>query len=445
MKRRRLLGALAGVAAAAGCTGPAADGPDDSAGTPADPTDTTGADERTVESVPADAYDVLGYDLPPPGGEYPSRPSPAEAALAQRTVGPYHLAVATDSAGGQALADHLRTLREADPAGFLDATAFDAAVVVALRDLQASSSPDLSVRAVRRGPSWIGLDVAYPGRVATSDVAEEVLLVRIPRGENATRAAERPGESTHHATVTFADGPAFSTVGRYGRVRLDPPRDVVVRNRDCRAYRIDVRATMGRELVYVSGRHEPSPPASLVRHGGVLGAAGEYRIAVDYFSGEASTRTETLETTLEPDGDRNVLVDVGGNGTASVRAVAVPELPTEPPGGCESAALPDESSDPAENLDDPVGISWTNRGPTAVEVDLEISDGDRGVVERTLTLSAGSKGHTEPLIARKGVYDVTIGLDDGSRTVRWDVRKGPLKLLVDRDGRLQVAQSSLAD
>jgi len=64
-------------------------------------------------------------------------------------------------------------------------------------------------------------------------------------------------------------------------------------------------------------------------------------------------------------------------------------------------------------------------------------DADRTVVDRTLALAARRKGRTEPLIGKRGIYEVDLSSPDGDPvSVRWDVSTGPLSLLVEEEGGL---------
>jgi len=83
-------------------------------------------------------------------------------------------------------------------AGFSATTAFGVAVVVVRRDLRSSPVADLRPDAVRRGPTYLGPDVTYPGEGGPDDVAEDVLLVRAPRD----------GRPVAHARVVPSPGTA---------------------------------------------------------------------------------------------------------------------------------------------------------------------------------------------------------------------------------------------
>lgn len=439
MRRRRLLASLGAAALATGCVG----GPSSTGASPGGPTDagtpeptrspedesgpatgTPGEDPPgtgTPTTLPPDAYDALGYVDAADLGRI-------DAGFAQRAVGPYYLAVAATADGAAALADRLE--RE-DGRAFLDATDFAAAAVVAFHDAHARSVPDLAVRSVRRGHGSVDLDVVYPGDGGTADVTAELLLLRVPRGDDA------PAHATASITGQSGETTTISTVGRYGRASLTEPRDVVVRNRDCTAHRIDVGATVDGELVFTPTDQGHVDPGTTVRYRDVLREAGAHRVAVDR-SGTEVAATTSLANDGSPQG---VLVDVDGGGTVAVTTRPEADLPVAGTGDCAAADVPYESSDPAENVARPAHVGWVNRSDANRSVRVVVRDDDAVVIDRRIDLPAGDKGRTDGLVARRGAYRTRISPDEGaSRTVDWvvDDAGADLQLLVEASGELAV-------
>lgn len=421
--RRHYL-ALAGgaLAALAGCTD--VGGGDGGGG--ATPTATLAGQEATVTgTLAANGTPDLGR---------------LDAPFAQRAVGPYYLAVATEQEHGERLATAIEAGeggRESEAPAFLRETDYAGAGVVCVQEAFSSSVPDLELRSARVDGDAVNLAARYPGEAGTDDITTDLLLVRVAHPEVAHATV---GITTQTDTAT-----RFSTVGRYGRSRLDEPRPLVVRNRDCEAHRVDVSATVDGELVAVASRSESYPPASVVRDGAFLTEAAAHTVRAS--TGRETSAETTLSTTADADDPRGVLVDVSGGGELSVEGRPVGELPTAVSGECEASSLPYESSDPAENVDEPARFGWRNRSGADRRLRLVVRDGDRSVVERDLLLEAGGKGRTEALVAKEGVYDTSLVLDgETERRVDWQVDEGgdDLQALVEADGSLTVATSSLA-
>jgi hypothetical protein len=420
MQRRQYL-ALAGgaLAALAGCT----DAPGDGSSSPTDTSPTpTGTEATVTGTLTANGTPDLGR---------------LDAPFAQRAVGRYYLAVATAPEHGERLASALA----GDEAGseapaFLRGTDYDAASVVCVQEAGSSSVPDLELVSARVAGEAVTLAARYPGTAGTDDITTDLLLVRVAH------------PAVRHATVGITpqrgDTTRFSTVGRYGWELLDEPRPLVVRNRDCESHPVRVTATVDGELVAETTRPEAYPPASLVRDGAFLREAATHTVRASM--GRDTAAKTTLSTETGADDPQGVLVDVSGDGTLSVETRPVKDLPDRASGECEAASLPYESSDPSENVDRAARLQWRNRSAADRELELLVRDGDRTVVSRDVALAAGGKGRTEALVAKRGVYDTRLALDGTERRVDWQVDEAgdDLQVLVEADGSLTVAQSSLA-
>lgn len=419
MQRRQYLaltgGALTGLA---GCT----DGPGDGGTTPGSGSTPTGTEATVTGTLTANGTpELVRLDAP----------------FAQRTVGGFYLAVATEASHGERIA----TALEDDEAGseapaFLRETDYDAASVVCVQEAGSSSVPDLELVSARVSGEAVTLAARYPGTAGTDDITTDLLFVRVAH------------PTARHATVGITpqrgDTTRFSTVGRYGRELLDEPRPLVVRNRDCESHPVRVTATVDKELVAETPRWEPSPPASVVRYGAFLREAATHTLRAS-LGRDASAET-TLATATGADDPKGVLVDISGDGTLSVETRPVEDLPDRARGECEAASLPYESSDPSENVAEPARLEWVNRSGADRQLDLAVHDGDRTVVERDVALAAGGKGQTEALVAKRGVYDTRLLLDGREERVDWQVDESgdDLQVMVEADGSLAVARSSLA-
>jgi hypothetical protein len=421
-RRHYLTLAGGALAALAGCTD--LDGGDGGGG--ATPTETPAGQQATATgTLAANGTPALGR---------------LDAPFAQRAVGRYYLAVATAQDHGERLATAMEASeggRESEAPAFLRETDYGGASVVCVQEALSSSVPDLELQSARIDGAAVTLATRYPGNAGTDDITTDLLLVRVAHPE------------VTHATVAITGQTdtttRLSTVGRYGRSQLDDPRPLVVRNRDCERHHLHVSATVGGALVAAAPRSEAYPPASVVRYGAFLTEVAEYTVRVS--RGRESSAETTLSTTAGTDDPQGVLVDVAGGGQLSVEARSVGELPTAASGECEASSLPYESSDPAENVADPAGFQWRNRSGADRRLRLAVRDGGQPVVERELELTAGGKGRTEALVAKRGVYDTSLVLDgETERRVDWQVDEGgdDLQALVEADGSLTVATDSLA-
>lgn len=421
MERRQYLtlagGLLAGLA---GCT----DGPADGGSSPAGSPTPTGTEATVTGTLTANGTpDIDRLDAP----------------FAQRAVGGYYLAVATAPGHGERLATALEGPESrSEASAFLRGTDYDAASVVCVQEAQSSSVPDLELVSARVAGEAVTLTARYPGNAGTDDITTDLLLVRVAHPEVVHATVGVTGQT---GTTT-----RFSTVGRYGRPQLAAPRPLVVRNRDCESHHVRVTATVDGELVAEAPRTTSYPPAAVVRHGAFLREAATHTVRAS--RGRDSSAETTIATATDADDPQGILVDVAGSGALTVETRPVDVLPDTAGGECEASSLPYESSDPSENVADPARFEWVNRSGADRRLRLVVRDGERAVVDRHVAMPAGGKGKTEGLVAKRAVYDTSLTLAEGEgRRVDWQVDEAgdDLQVMVEADGSLVVAESSLAN
>lgn len=169
MQRRRLLTAIAALSVAGCLTDP----PGRRRGTSTPTATPTPATVEPTATLTYNGETVL---------------TQTETEYAHRAVGPYYLAVLTTTAHADRFADRL-TNREGRT--FLDETDFGSTVVIILQDAGGQSTPDFQVNEITREENGITLDVEYPGTVATADIIQDMLFVRVPHGDRSNTRRSR--------------------------------------------------------------------------------------------------------------------------------------------------------------------------------------------------------------------------------------------------------------
>ncbi|MFB6154593.1 MAG: hypothetical protein ABEJ22_01780 [Haloferacaceae archaeon] len=351
-----------------------------------------------------------------------------DASFPQRDVGTYYLALLTSADHAEAFPTDRFGNEEA--AAFVADTDFDRRALVVLHDRQSSSHPDLELLGTNRDGYTVRVDVRYPGTAGTADVTTDTLLVRVPAGDDPVRAAG--------ATLRpqYGDPVRFRTANAYDRLpAFDPGGDLVFRNRDCAEAQLPVTVTRDGDLFFSDG--VTLAPASVRRIGGLVSHPGEWTVAVR--AGEES-HEQSWSVTGGPPGD--LLVDVDGDGGVSLERRPDGADGTDL-GACETAAYPYESSDPAENLDDPVDLWVLDHADGEHHLTVTIRDGDTEVFSGEFATRAGyDKVRRAGLLAKKTTYAVEVTTDAGATATRSvTVREGAgtLEVRVTESGDLAVS------
>lgn len=392
--RRTVLALGAGLlGGTAGCLG--AGGTDES---PTESPTSTPTDRppSTVKSPP-DTPPGDGVSVPTLSFDHARPLSRVDAEFPQRDVGSYYL-------GLVASADHAAVFPserfdDDSAAAFLDETEFEASAVVVVQDRKGSSHPDLEATGVSLTDGTATVEARYPGEGRTGDVTPNTLLVRVPATDSpsAARAVVRPqyGDPDRFATTTAYDGvPTF-----------DAPGDLVVRNKDCGSASMTVTVTYGGDLFY-RGRADLDP-ASTRRVTDVVSRPGEWRVVAD--RGEETTES-AWSVPEGPPGD--LLVDVAGDGSMTLSRV--PDGVDGVSDACETDGRPYESSDPEENLADPVDLWVLDRAGDGSVLSVTIRDGDTAVWSGEFDTEEGyDKAQQIGLLAKKTTYEVEVAADDG--------------------------------
>jgi 8-oxo-dGTP diphosphatase len=418
--RRRALRYAAGLAVAstvAGCLG------DDDSGS-----DGTSTDGTTT------APPTAGTSTTPPSGSVATHAwngapelHPGDAPFPEGDVGSYYLALLTDG-------DHAASFGfQGDAAGFLVDTDFETASVVLLQDRRGQSTPDLAVSDVRHvDGSGVRLTARYPGTVSTGDIITDTVAVRVPNDGTTPDWATVDVAGRTGATTTF------STTSKYGADRYADPGAVVVQNRDCRAHRVSVTATRNGELFYASS-HELAP-ASATTVPDVLTHPGDWQLSVTRHGPDGPV---TKSWSLGSDAPGDVLGSVAGDG--SLGLAYYPDGVTDAePSTCETDGDTYESTDPSENVADPVDLWLVSQDDDERTLDVTIVDQATGteVYSETYVLAAGKdKQRRQDLVAKRGTYAVTVTPDAGDpveTTLGVAADVGKFTVHVDDDGTISV-------
>jgi hypothetical protein len=422
--RRHALRYAAGLAlapAAAGCLG------DD--GTGSDGTDTADTDTDGTTTAPS-----TGGTTTPPTGSVASHAwngapelHAGAGAFPEGDVGSYYLALLTDAEHAAAFAF------EGDAARFLADTDFETASVVLLQDRHGQSTPDLAVTDVRHvDGGGVRFTARYPGTVSTGDIITDTVAVRVPN-EGAT-----PAWATVDVAGRTGGTTSFSTTSKYGTDRYADPGAVVVQNRDCQPHRVAVTATRNGELFHASS-HELAP-ATADTVTGVLTIPGDWQVAITRHS---STDPVSKSWSLGSDAPGDVLGSVAGDGSLAL-AYHPDGVADAQPSGCETDGYPYESTDPAENVADPVDLWLVSQDDDERSLDVTIADEATGsdVYSETHVLAAGKdKQRRTDLLAKRGTYAVTVTPATGDAvesTFAVDDDVGKLTVHVDGDGTISV-------
>ncbi|MEF8756637.1 MAG: hypothetical protein V5A33_00210 [Halobacteriales archaeon] len=409
------------LGATAGCLG--ADGTGESP--TEDPTSTGTDSPPSVGASPTDTPPDGGVSAPTLSFDHARPLSRVDAGFPQRDVGAYYLGLVASADHATAFPSEL--FDDDSAAAFLDGTDFDRAAVVVLQDRKGSSHPDLEATGVSVTDGTAAVEARYPGNERTSDVTPNTLLVRMPAEDppSAARSVVQPqhGDADRFATPTAYDGvPAF-----------DAPGDLVVRNRDCASASMTVTVTRGGDLFY-RGTADLYP-ASARRVTELVSRPGEWRVVAD----RGDETGESVWSLPEgPPGD--LLVDVAGDGSLTLSRV--PEGVTDAPDACETDGLPYESSNPEENLADPVDLWVVDRAEDGSVLSVTVRDGDAVVWSGEFDTREGyDKARRTGLLAKKTTYEVEVTADDGraaTRSVMVTDGVGKLLVRVTESGELAV-------
>lgn len=423
--RRALLGlcgtALCGLA---GClqSGGSDDGTPTEGEGPGDGTATDTPGPGTPSHTPGDGSAAASVSFD--GGERLHR---VAASFPQRDVGDYHLALLRTSE--EATAFGVDRLDDASARALVADTDFEAACVVVLHDRLGSSHPDLELAGAAVDGRTVTVEARYPGTAGSDDVRPNTLVARVEteRDVDAARCVLNP---------QYGDAVRFATLSAYAdRERFDPAGDLVVRNRDCATARPRVVVTYEGDLFHRSGR--PLDPASTRVASGLFSYGGEWTVRVAVDDQQTIERTWSLEDA--PPGD--VLVDVAGDGSISVEHRA-DGVGADDPDTCETSGYPYESSDPAENLADPVDLWAIDRSEGSRRLTVTVRDGSTDVWSGTFDLGEGyDKARRANLLAKKTTYEVAVEADDGdsvSESVTIDADSEKIVARVAEDGSLRV-------
>jgi hypothetical protein len=424
--RRRALRYAAGLAVAstaAGCLGNEDTG---TGGTSTDGT-TTGGDGPTT------APPTSGTTTPPSGSvathAWNGAPElhAGDAPFPEGDVGSYYLALLTD-------ADHAASFAfEGDAAGFLADTEFETASVVLLQDRRGQSTPDLAVSDVRHvDGGGVRFTARYPGTVSTGDIITDTVAVRVSNDGTTPEWATVDVAGRTGATTTF------STTSKYGADRYADPGAVVVQNRDCQSHRVSVTATRNGELFHASS-HELAP-ASAATVPGVLTHPGDWQLS---FTRHGPDGPVTKSWSLGSDAPGDVLGSVAGDGSLGL-AYHPDGVSGAEPSACETDGYPYESTDPSENVADPVDLWLVSRDDDERTLDVTIVDQATGteVYSETHVLAAGKDKQQRPdLVAKRGSYAVTVTPEAGDpveTTLEVADDVGKFTVHVDTDGTITV-------
>lgn len=345
-----------------------------------------------------------------------------DAPYPQGSVGAYFVAVLRTSDEAAAFG---QLALDAGAVEFLSGTEFGDESVVVVQDASGSSHPDLAVYEVRPNGDGVRVGVHYPGRGGTADIIEDNLLVRIAGEPSFARVTVGRGEDS--ATV--------ATANALSAPPLAEPRPLVVRNLDCAGHRLRIRGRIGGNLVVQQAVE--TEPGSVTVLDSIFARAASYELDAETATSENDT---TASVTFDSDGPAGALVEIGGSAGLSVSECT--SVPEERRIDCETGQRPYESSDPAENIDDPVNLWVVSHDPEARTLEVTIRDGETTAFEQTFELQGGKdKARKAGIIAKKGTYALTVALETGEpveTTVEVTESSSKVTVFVEESGAITV-------
>lgn len=336
----------------------------------------------------------------------------------QGMTGPYYVSILRSESATTTFRNIASGL-PSDAETFLTHTDFEGESVVVIHDQKGSSHPNLAVDSVARDQisktEGVQVTAHYPGDGRTADIIENTLLVRV---------AGHPGFA--RATIgTDADAPTIATTNAITASRLDATRSLVVRNRDCQSHGLDVRGEIDGNIVVWEGVEIDAGKITLIED--VFPYAATYDMAVTM---SAADKSMTDQVEILASGTRNVLVDIDAAGTPTV--TAVDGSPQERQTDCETSDRPYESSNPAENVDEPVDLWVVKQSADPQTLTVTITEKDTQVFQQAFELGEGkAKTRETDVLAKKAVYAVRVTSDTGvTATTEFEVTESVSKLTV---------------
>lgn len=351
-----------------------------------------------------------------------------DSSYPQGKAGPYYLALLQGETDVTAFRNAAGSLPDAADT-FLTRTDFEGESVIVIHDQRGSSHPNLAVKSVVRDhvndTEGVHITAHYPGDARTADIIENTLLVRI---------AGHP-EFARTTIGTDTNAPTIATANTFTAPTLERSRSLVVQNRDCQSHRLHVHGMIDGNLVAWESVEVEAGQTTVIEN--VFRYEATYDLKVRSSTTEESTTSTVSFTTA---GTRDGIITIDASGTLNVSAVAEP--PQTGQTECESGDLPYESSDPAENVDDPVDLWVVKQRATPVTLTVTIGESGQQVFERTFELGKGkAKKRVTDLLAKKAVYSVQAESKAGDRaTTEFEVDGSVTKLTVHvgDDGEMSV-------
>lgn len=351
-----------------------------------------------------------------------------DAPYPQGMAGPYYVSILRSEADATTFRDSADSF-PSDAKTFLTRTDFEGESVVVIHDQKGSSHPNLAVDSVARDhvdqTEGVHVTAHYPGDVRTADLIENSLLVRV---------AGHP-EFARTTIGTETDAPTIATTNAITASRLDTARSLVVRNRDCQSHRFHVQGEVDGNIVVWESVEIDAGQISVVED--VFPYAAAYDMAV-VLSAVDQSATDQIELTTS--GTRNVLVDIDAAGMPAV--TTVDGSPQERRIECETRDRPYESSDPQENVDDPVDLWIVKQSTDPQTLTVSITESGTQVFQQAFEFGEGkAKTRETDLLAKKAVYRVRVESDAGTPAVtEFEVTESVSKLTVhiDESGELSM-------
>jgi hypothetical protein len=141
--------------------------------------------------------------------------------------------------------------------------------------------------------------------------------------------------------------------------------------------------------------------------------------------------------------DRRRLLTTFGAGLTALAGCSRPAGLSAPTANAAEVELPYRSEDPSKNVDRPRAISVWNADDRARHLRVTVSEDDTRLFRRGFSLSPGERIRSEPLVAKKGYYELRVTTPVGStagfdwQIGRWRFAAG---IIVRPDGSIEMAQ-----
>lgn len=251
--------------------------------------------------------------------------------------------------------------------------------------------------------------------------------------QGSSPATESDITTTRGPTTTSSDLPYQ---GESPSNNLDNPADVTIQNEDTKEHTISITITVNGETILSRTRKLKSD--TTVEIPDVAAAKTTYSVSAQTESGatlsdswKVTDTKKGIKVRVTPTGELEVsqLMSAGGQRTATG---------TRP-------HLPYRADNPSKNVETARSLTFENHDNDLHLLEVQITTNQTVVMNREYKLAAGSSETTDPLIAKKGTYTITVSEIQGmdSTTFEWSIdnTQQAVTIQITDNGEMEVHRS----